>query len=916
MRQKIITIVFCSLILACVEHPADALQGSQEEIVFENGFTAILIENHGTPMIGSSVIVKAGSVHETASNNGVSHMLEHLLFNGTAKRTQEELYAEQAQFGIYNNAHTSQTYTNYIILAERDHFEVAIDIQSDMLFNSIIPSTKFEKEKGIVLNEIAKDWVSPRYWAEEQFQRNFFRNTPYNLTILGTPNSIREMTRKQVLDYYKTYYVPNNMTAVIVGDFDRDQMIGLLKNYFGTQSPALLPQTSKHKLDTKVFESQVLSKMSIPSPYVTVGFLSPSIDDPDYYAMSIFTRLAQRNVKRLLDEKLALWGKQPVQDVWLNYLATEDFGVLKVTAIIQEGEKSPPVIAAIQSILPQAGVAIDNEHAITNLGTEFKVQDLALLEKPHYYGMMKADAIANAGWQFAKSYSQKISTVTTNDIARLATRVFASPQSFASSIYPGSQTLEDRIPIITNQYYNGPESNTSYDRSAETLLQRWNSENYRQQIEQETSKFTWAPTESSNAQVQDKKRIRLDNGLILDIESSADSPIFALHVLAKHRAWSEPFGKEGIADLLHSLLQQGTDTLDKQALESKLSKLGATLKTRDSDAIPFDDYYNSRLYSYIRLSTIDIFADQTIHLLGELIKNPRFTKAAFDEAKQHALARVIARNAIPSRQAESLLYQEIFPNDRRAASIEGTEESIQSITLEDLKEFHERYFSPQNLILTIATGLPHEIVVQSVKKSFQNFRTINNPPTFTLTDTPTTQHDQEIRTSLGSSQSYIRMGTVFPINPADKPALTVLNSLLSSKLSFELRERQGLAYLVGSKISLMGTQAVLDIYMGTMPKTLEKSINALEKILQSIPSIAISDSTIQRVVNAGNARSLMRQLTRINQTYRTGLNELFSEHPNWIPPSPMQLKQVTTNDVKRVMKTYFTSPAFVKIIIE
>ena len=81
MRQKIITIVFCSLILACVEHPADALQGSQEEIVFENGFTAILIENHGTPMIGSSVIVKAGSVHETASNNGVSHMLEHLLFN-------------------------------------------------------------------------------------------------------------------------------------------------------------------------------------------------------------------------------------------------------------------------------------------------------------------------------------------------------------------------------------------------------------------------------------------------------------------------------------------------------------------------------------------------------------------------------------------------------------------------------------------------------------------------------------------------------------------------------------------------------------------------------------------------------------------------------------------------------------------
>ncbi|HIN33204.1 MAG TPA: insulinase family protein, partial [Nitrospirales bacterium] len=119
MRQLITTIV----LIAWSGGLALATLPTNEEVVFENGFTAILIENHGVPMIGSSIIVRAGSIYEDASNNGVSHMLEHLLFNGTTTRTQEALYAEQAQFGIYNNAHTSQTYTNYIVLAERDHFQ-------------------------------------------------------------------------------------------------------------------------------------------------------------------------------------------------------------------------------------------------------------------------------------------------------------------------------------------------------------------------------------------------------------------------------------------------------------------------------------------------------------------------------------------------------------------------------------------------------------------------------------------------------------------------------------------------------------------------------------------------------------------------------------------------------------------------
>ncbi len=122
----------------------------------KNGLNLILVENHSSPMIASVVTVNAGSVNETRDVSGISHMLEHLLFNGTSSRTQEELYNEQDYYGIYNNAHTDRDYTNYIMLVEKDFIEKALDIQSDMLFHSIFPQDKFKKEKGIILNELAR----------------------------------------------------------------------------------------------------------------------------------------------------------------------------------------------------------------------------------------------------------------------------------------------------------------------------------------------------------------------------------------------------------------------------------------------------------------------------------------------------------------------------------------------------------------------------------------------------------------------------------------------------------------------------------------------------------------------------------------------------------------------------------------
>jgi predicted Zn-dependent peptidase len=126
--------------------------------ILDNGLQVLLIENPALPMVGVNTVVKVGSAYETFATSGMSHMLEHLLFNGTNSRTQKQLYDDTDRIGGYNNANTSEYFTNYMMVTPADNIVNGMEIQADMLFNSILPVDKFQKEKGIVLEEISKSF--------------------------------------------------------------------------------------------------------------------------------------------------------------------------------------------------------------------------------------------------------------------------------------------------------------------------------------------------------------------------------------------------------------------------------------------------------------------------------------------------------------------------------------------------------------------------------------------------------------------------------------------------------------------------------------------------------------------------------------------------------------------------------------
>ena len=193
------------------------LSDNVEILQLENGLQVILLENPSQPMVGIYTQIKTGSAWENYRTSGMTHMLEHLLFNGSEKYTQEEQYELADRAGAYNNANTSDFFTNFMLIVPSNKLETGLELQSQMLLHSTLPQEKFVKEKGIVLGEIVQGRDRPGHYTNEAVRQALYGGSSLALPTLGTKSTIEHMQRDDVFDFYKKWYVPNNMTLTLAG---------------------------------------------------------------------------------------------------------------------------------------------------------------------------------------------------------------------------------------------------------------------------------------------------------------------------------------------------------------------------------------------------------------------------------------------------------------------------------------------------------------------------------------------------------------------------------------------------------------------------------------------------------------------------------------------------------------------------
>ena len=267
----------------CLEKPLKV-------ITFDNGFNVILAYKE-SPIINISSWVKTGSINENAQNNGVSHFVEHLLFKGTTKYSAGVFDKTMERLGGIINAATWKDYTLFYINIPNEHFQTALEMHADMMVDALFPEEEIgspfdpngtppidKRERYVVIEEIKMGEDNNWRKVYKNLNNIMYTNHPYKREVIGTREIIANISQKEIMRYYKTFYTPQNITTIVAGKFDEEKTIDLIRNNFKFQPSNLTPcQTDKRENELKIKNPQTVYDYSqVNTGYIMLGALCDS----------------------------------------------------------------------------------------------------------------------------------------------------------------------------------------------------------------------------------------------------------------------------------------------------------------------------------------------------------------------------------------------------------------------------------------------------------------------------------------------------------------------------------------------------------------------------------------------------------------------------------------------------------------
>jgi len=212
-----------------------------QKTILNNGLRLITAPILGTEAATVLVLFKVGSRYETKKLNGISHFIEHMMFKGTKKRPNTLAISKDLDsVGAEYNAFTARDHTGYFIKVEHNKIELALDILSDMLFNSKFEEKELEREEGVICEEIRMYEDNPLLFIDDLFEQTLFGNHPLGWKVSGTVETVKGFTRKAMLEYRDRYYQPTNVVLCLAGKFD-NHGADFVRKYFGASGIKVKP---------------------------------------------------------------------------------------------------------------------------------------------------------------------------------------------------------------------------------------------------------------------------------------------------------------------------------------------------------------------------------------------------------------------------------------------------------------------------------------------------------------------------------------------------------------------------------------------------------------------------------------------------------------------------------------------------
>ncbi|WP_135081710.1 pitrilysin family protein [Terasakiella sp. SH-1] len=294
----------------------------------ENGLRIVSDSMMSVQSVSLGAWVEAGTRHEAPQVNGISHLLEHMAFKGTKRRSALELAEEIENVGGHINAYTSRENTAYYCKVLKEDVSLAVDVIADILQHSVLDEEELTRERSVILQEIHQANDTPDDIIFDVFQETAYPDQAMGRPVLGKADIIASMARDDVLSYMQNNYATSNMIFSAAGNVDHEALVALVSEKFDS-----LPKESGINADPTRYQGGVLAvnRPSLEQVHIVAGFDGVRYDDPDFYALSVMSTLFGGGMSSRLfqeiREKRAL-----VYSIYSFVSAYDDGGMLGIYA--------------------------------------------------------------------------------------------------------------------------------------------------------------------------------------------------------------------------------------------------------------------------------------------------------------------------------------------------------------------------------------------------------------------------------------------------------------------------------------------------------------------------------------------------------------------------------------------------------
>ncbi len=830
-----------------------------ERTVLPNGLTLIIKPDAASTIASVQVWVKTGSVHEGSKlGAGLSHYLEHMLFKGTERRAGREISTVVQAHGGYINAYTTFDRTVYYIDIPGEHVGVAVDVLADAVLHSTLPAGEVEKEKQVILREIAMGQDDPDNRLFEALFQTAFRQHPYRHPIIGYRDVFAALSREDLVAYYKSRYVPNNLVVVVAGGVEPSAVRALVQQHFGGEprrelAPVYIPDESPALAPRRLHREE-----EVEVTRAGLAWPIPGLAHADAPALDVLATIfgqgdssilwqAIREKRRLVHSIDATsWNPGSCGLFYISF--TCDAGRREAaTAAIQDecarwlrrGFSAALVRKAVRQMVVSE---INARKTVAGQASRLGVAEVVVGDLDH-----------------SRTYFEALRRVTLADLQRVLGTYLDASRITAVSIDPTPKATPAAAP-----------------RSA--VAER---------------KAEW-------------QEHTLPNGARLLLQPDRRLPNLHLRLLCAGGPVLEPSGQRGATSLLATLLTKDTKTRSAAAVAQLIEQAGGA----------FYPFAGNNSFG-VAVEVLPSELERALDILGEAVLAPAFKPATFAVERDAQLAELAQDADDVVTFGRKLLRKKFFGEHPFAIDASGDEAGLKALKPATLAALHREWVVASNVVLTATGDFDPKTLVPKLKALLKRLpqRTFTVPRRPHLGPAePGDFVEIQARQQAVVYQAFPGPG-VFDADFDISEVADELFSGMSSRLFERVREEKGLAYFVRSA-RVSGLHAgMFYFYAGTAPGKDGEVLAEIEAEIARVAEGQVEPEELRRCQTRLKAAKRMGLQSNAARAMHAGLNALYGLPREELADYDRRIDAVTIADLARFARSRLTRAQRTQLVV-